>query len=367
LDPERAPYIESAFELYASGDYSIDRLADELARRGLRTRPGRYPAGLVSTSTLNVLLRDPYYIGYLTYKGELIRGRHDPLVSDEIFDRVQAVLESRSGSGARQYRHYHYLKGSLWCGKCHEEGFESRMIMQWAAGNGGRYRYFFCKRKQKHMCDSRYAEGDAVEDAVLEFYGTLRFPSELADSMRKLMHETLDEEEHASKLLHQQLTSQLARLDTQEENLIELAADGEIPSTKIKQRLRDIKRQRDQVQGQLDHTDERLAVGAALIENALVLLSNPQEIYRSMGPEQRQLLNQAIFEKLYVYEDKVTDVVFNPPFDDLMRVREAHGVAAGRQKESPAFDTARDSWGNHTGPLATALFGDGSTKRSRRN
>ena len=46
--------------------------------------------GPISTSKLNVLLRDPYYIGYVTYKGELIRGRHQPLISEELFDRVQA-------------------------------------------------------------------------------------------------------------------------------------------------------------------------------------------------------------------------------------------------------------------------------------
>jgi len=363
FDSERAPYMKSAFELYASGEYSLERLAEELTRRGLRTRPGRFPSGPVSTSKLVVLLRDPYYIGYVTYKGELIRGRHEPLITNALFDRVQSVLDSRTASGARQYRHHHYLKGSMWCGQCHEQGVESRMIMQWSTGNGGRYRYFFCKRKQKHLCDSRHVRDEVLEDAVLEFYGTLRFPKDLADQVRKLMHEFLDEEEHASKLLQQQLTSQLVRLDTQEDNLIELVADGQISSAKIKQRLAGIQRKRDQLKVQLEHTDERLALGATLIENALVLLDDPQRLYQRMDSEQRQLLNQAIFERLYVYEDRITDAILNPPFDELLRVRDAHEMATRRQQKSPAANTAGDSWGSHTRPLATAFFGDGWTKQ----
>jgi site-specific DNA recombinase len=363
FDPERASYMKTAFELYASGDYSIESLCDELTKRGLTTRSGRHPSRPISTSTLNKLLRDPYYIGYITYKGELIRGRHEPLISDDLFDRVQTMMDERSGSGARQYRHHHYLKGSLWCGKCHERGVESRMIMQWTSGNGGRYRYFFCKQKQKHTCDSRYLEGDAVEGAVLAFYGSLSFPTALAEQLRTVMHETLEEDEKASKLLHDQLTSKLRRLDTQEENLLDLAADGEMTSAKVNQRLGSIRRQQDQINHQLEETQERLAVGAALVENALVLLEDPQGAYERMAPEQRRLLNQAIFEKLYLFEQKASEAVFNPPFDELILIRDSFALLTQPGNHARADKTARSSRGNHPDPLTTALFGDGSTKR----
>lgn len=48
----------------------------------------------------------------------------------------------------------------------------------------------------------------------------------------------------ASALLHDQITAELAMLDGKEENLLDLAADGELPQGKIKTRLRDIKRRR---------------------------------------------------------------------------------------------------------------------------
>ena len=38
-DPERAPLVRLAFELYATGDYSIQRLQETLADQGLTSRP----------------------------------------------------------------------------------------------------------------------------------------------------------------------------------------------------------------------------------------------------------------------------------------------------------------------------------------
>jgi hypothetical protein len=51
------------------------------------------------------------------------------------------------------------------------------------------------------------------------------------------MGEALDDEQRASENMHQQLRAELTRLDTQEENLLDLVADGQMTSPKAKARL----------------------------------------------------------------------------------------------------------------------------------
>lgn len=46
-----------------------------------------------------MMLRDRYYLGYVTYDGEEYQGRHEPLIAPDIFDRVQNIHESRSTAG----------------------------------------------------------------------------------------------------------------------------------------------------------------------------------------------------------------------------------------------------------------------------
>ncbi|MEI9933212.1 MAG: hypothetical protein WDM89_22440 [Rhizomicrobium sp.] len=56
LDPEKAPLVRRAFELYATGDYNFERLRDELERSGLRDWHGNK----LSLNGLTTLLNNPF-------------------------------------------------------------------------------------------------------------------------------------------------------------------------------------------------------------------------------------------------------------------------------------------------------------------
>ncbi|MBB5153666.1 recombinase family protein [Saccharopolyspora phatthalungensis] len=168
VDDERAPLVQLAFELYDTGDYTLADLADELHDRGLRTRPtAKHPAKKVSINKLSQMLRDRYYLGYVTYQGEEIRGRHDPLIDEDLFDRVQDRLNSRTAAKERRRVHHHYLKGSVFCGRCRRAGITQRMIIQRTVNrHGTEYLYFFCRNKRDGTCQAPHVHVDLVEDAV---------------------------------------------------------------------------------------------------------------------------------------------------------------------------------------------------------
>jgi site-specific DNA recombinase len=360
IDTERAPFVKLGFELYATGEYTIDRLQAVLTDRGLVSRPGRYPAGPVSASKLQAMLRDPYYVGVITYDGELYQGRHEPLISEELFERVQAIFETRATAGERLRQHPHYLKGSVWCGKCHDDGHESRLLFQRAVGNGGEYFYFFCSRKQDRACFTRYAQIDDVEDAVMRHYRTVRFTEQFAAAVRESLHATLDDQQGAAKLLRDQITDHLAKLDRQEDNLLDLASDTSGPKDKVRSRLRRIAAERAKLAEQLERTDDRLEVGAALIDAALELLRDPEEMYRQSGEKYRRILNQAIFERLYVDDNEVTDHVLREPFAELHEAQERLTVGNGSVGRRPRTERSVDQ--AKADLLVTALSSQGSSK-----
>lgn len=129
VDEVRGPLVRQAYELYAEGDISIENLADVMADLGLTTRPtAKWPEQPVSPSKLHTILRDPYYVGFVTYNGELIPGRHEPIVSQALFDQVQDVLTARSRAGQRDRVLFHYLKGMTFCARCHAAGRLGRLI-----------------------------------------------------------------------------------------------------------------------------------------------------------------------------------------------------------------------------------------------
>lgn len=319
VDPVRAPLVRLAFELYATGDYTLADLSDELYDRGLRTRPTKlHPAKQVSINKLSQMLRDRYYLGVITYDGDEIQGRHEPLIDDDLFARVQDIIESRSIAKERRRVHHHYLKGSLFCGRCKRAGRTGRMILQHVVNaRGTLYTYFFCRNTQTGRCDAPHINVLLIEDAVEAHYARIGFnPSFIAD-VRAHIAEVINEEEAATRLLHQQLVRELRALEAREDNLIDLAADGTLNQAKIKTKLRAIDHQRQHLTGRLNDTDADLSDSARLIDVCLKLLENPHTLYQRCDDEQRRLLNQAIFHRLYIDDEYITDQELKEPFARL--------------------------------------------------
>ncbi len=130
VDPDRRHFVVMAFEEFATGQHTVDTLRDKLTEAGLRTRASaRWKSQPVSAEKLRTMLRDRYYYGYITYRGVEYKGRHEPLISEDLFERVQRVFDSHQGAGVRNRTHHHYLKGTLWCNRCGK-----RFIVQRAWG-----------------------------------------------------------------------------------------------------------------------------------------------------------------------------------------------------------------------------------------
>lgn len=113
-----------------------------------------------------MILRDPYCTGVIRYKGRLYPGRHEPIISKELFLAVQKILDGRNRKGDRDRIHFHFLRGLLYCAECKEAGRDSRLVSSQNTGHGGTYEYYLCTAKQRGLCTMPSVRLDDVEDAV---------------------------------------------------------------------------------------------------------------------------------------------------------------------------------------------------------
>jgi len=112
-DPQRAALIRKAFELYATGDYTIDQITEALDRLGLINHHG----DALSRAQVHRLLQNPIYAGVIEYSGERYPGRHEPLVEQAVFDAVQLVVRTKSKPKTGKLKPYLY-RGMIRCGEC---------------------------------------------------------------------------------------------------------------------------------------------------------------------------------------------------------------------------------------------------------
>jgi hypothetical protein len=184
-----------------------------------------------------MLLRDRYYLGYVSYEGEEYQGRHEPLIEPDLFNRVQTIAETRSAADERRRVHHHYLKGSVFCGRCDKAGVTQRLAIQHTVNRHGTdYAYFFCRQARSGACTAPHINVLRVEQAIEAHYATILFTQDFIAEVRAHVGATLADEDAATRLRHRQLTSELRALDTQEDNLINLVAmtDDTMPTAKTK-------------------------------------------------------------------------------------------------------------------------------------
>lgn len=150
LDPMRAPLVKLAFELYASRRYSLRPLLAELRRRGLTNRSGQR----LSMCGLETLLNNTFYTGIIRIKrtGLTYRGVHERLISPNLFERVQAIKDGKSGP--KVTRHDHTYRGLFRCGHC-----DGPMVPELQKGHV----YYRCAKKD---CPTKTVREEALAAAI---------------------------------------------------------------------------------------------------------------------------------------------------------------------------------------------------------
>jgi site-specific DNA recombinase len=115
IDPVKGPIVRKAFDLYATGRWSIPTLVDELYRRGLRNLTG----GRVSLNGLHTILRSRFYTGviHIQASGQTFEGNHEALISKSLYDRVQDILHGRVGTRVKS--HDFLFRRFIRCVHCH--------------------------------------------------------------------------------------------------------------------------------------------------------------------------------------------------------------------------------------------------------
>ncbi len=91
VNSKEAAIVETIYELYLGGS-SMKGVADYLNSKSISTKMGR----TWGSQTISVILRNPLYCGYFHWEKYLRKGDHAPIVSKDMYNKVQERLKKRS-------------------------------------------------------------------------------------------------------------------------------------------------------------------------------------------------------------------------------------------------------------------------------
>ena len=208
-----ALWIRRTYTLFGSEEYSLKRLEKILHDEGMRTRGG----AKVGKSTLNRILIDQVYIGRIPWCGRVYEGRQEPLVSVDLFNKVQAQLKRKDASKYR--KHDHLFRGMAYCGGCGKQ-------VSWEIQKEATYGY--CKRYG--TCTERKgAKQDAAELEILPILDDLIVRSpRIAELLRIKLKERHQADSTVNEATLAELQGRLAQSTQRLSRLFDEKMDGKV-------------------------------------------------------------------------------------------------------------------------------------------
>ena len=147
VDEEEAKIVREIFQRYAYGERAADIIRD-LNDRRITTSLGRE----FNKNSLHRLLRNRRYIGFYRYKGIETPNGMPRIVEDDLFFRVQDMLDRNSAApGMGKAKDDYLLTTKLFCGHCGEP-----MTGYSGTGKLGKsYHYYCCNGVKLKRCDKK--------------------------------------------------------------------------------------------------------------------------------------------------------------------------------------------------------------------
>lgn len=317
IDPERAEHIIWAFDAYATGEWSVTRLAEELESRGLTTRPGpNTPAGPLTVNGLHRLLRRPYYKGVVIHNGVEHPGRHEPLIDTVTWATLQDILTSRR-NGERSRAHDHYLKGTVFCVGCGR-----RLIVQHTRTKTGRvYDYFVCHRRREATCQQRKVLPIAqVEQRVEDLYRTIELNPGQRERIERIVLAKLHRQQAVNDERLAETSQEEQTVEANQTKLLEAYYADAIPRDLFlthQRRLKNELASRGRKKGKLESDSADIE---KRVHDAVDLLQDAHATYTNAPSTVRKQLNRAIFAGIFLGpEPGQIRAELNEPFASITR------------------------------------------------
>ncbi|NUJ88808.1 hypothetical protein HOW07_12400 [Plantibacter sp. MCCC 1A11337] len=279
----------------------------------------------------------------VTFKGQLYPGRHQPIVDTELFERVQRIIDNRMHPAQRDITHNHFLRGLMHCGHCRDAGRSHRLIYTEAVKRTDQasqiYEYYFCRGRQENDCDLPYLPTREVERAVGKQFAALTLSPETLSIARTEVLAALEQVLSSKAEQLKRLRKELKQVESQEERLVDLAADGSLATGKLRERLKEVQIRKNRIRDQLGSTDEELRTRTDTVLAYLDLLERPEALYVGASDSIKRQLLTAFFRRIWVDDDGHQAAVA-VELQPLLAVVRDSAIASAQQKSTGEISSA---------------------------
>jgi site-specific DNA recombinase len=321
-----ADLVRWVFEETAKGVNNVMEIWRTARNKGLR---------IGKTHVWN-LLRNPVYCGrifipaYKDEKATVVRATHEPLITTELFEEVQDVLNGRKRKfPTRQTsRDELPLRGYLACRHC-----GSKITGSASKGNGGRYFYYHCQ----HGCKERFKAEIANKELIKQLAEVIPNKAVIR-SLRESLENHLRLSKVEKSTQKEKIKGEIAKAQSRIANARSLMLDKEIEPGEY----REIKNEQEEEIAKLERklveletTDSDLG---DQIRFCCDFLENLPKYYQEADLKaKQQILGSILAEKLVFEENSYRTIKFREIVSLICR----HSKPSRRDRKQESFEKSK--------------------------
>lgn len=229
-----AMQVKECFRLFLQGK-SMSEISRDFINRNWTHKWGEWTDQRVGRT-----LRNPVYIGTISFKGNTYQGVHEKLISDDDFNAAQIILSKYKPKKASKKA---LLLGKIYCARC-----------------GAKYGHTFPSEKyQYYTCYSRVKTNKKMikdPDCKNQSYKCRELDQIILDEMKKLTLEDLHDIPHEKDDKITPLKKELAKIDKQRERLMDLYTIGDFSIEELQKKATPLTEKRDSLKKQIEELSD---------------------------------------------------------------------------------------------------------------
>lgn len=336
IEENEANIVREIFDLYLNHNKGLKAITSILNQKGYRTI-NQKP---FSVFGVKYILNNPVYKGYVRFNNHqnwstkrrsgksdendviLVKGKHEAIISEEVFDQVHEKLVSKSFKPGRPIGGDFYLRGLIKCPECGNNMVCRRTYYKTKKSKERTIkRYYICSlfnRSGSSACHSNAINAEVVERVInVHLNRILSQPNVIKDIATNVIAELKAKHNTKSNIMIDidSLEKQKSKIKAQQERLLELFLDDQMDSEMLKTKQSQMNEQLEMLDKQIKETQQATESQAEVpnfdkLKSRLTMMISRFSVYlREATPEAKNQLMKMLIDSIEITTDKKVKLV----------------------------------------------------------
>ena len=338
LDPERAPIIKQIFEEYATGDHSIQSVWKSALEKGFTSKEPNYNPrsknfGIrcpVSKNKIHDILTNPFYYGCMYVADEEIDERtkkpiktfykkiqhaYEPIISKELFDKVQTILKSKNRENFCKEQKYagipFSLRGLIKC-EC-----GCMMTPERHKKKGNIYTYLRCPHRNKDCKQYLVPEETILNQLNQEIFQKIRISPTMHELLKTSIIQSLEDEKKINANVRKKIADEIFMVKNRLDSIWEAYLDKVIDKPKYEAEKEKYLAQKRELEERANKYTDITKELKENVEKAINFVADVSNLMEVASPDDKNMLLKRLLDNCVLHGDTLTYEI-KAPFDKLI-------------------------------------------------